>query len=782
MSVVPAAPHTVGLTPRMIESLRTELAPTPGRWRRSVFMGLGTMTALVLAWTIQVPTFSAPVVAFFGLLPANVSTWRKLPLRLALTTAGAILSITVAGVLVQLPWLMLPAFFAGVALIAYFCPVTSGALELLALLYPLCTAFFMGVLDPGGMPTQVGYICVGYGVGIVTATAFSRLAVPEDAAATLAGALGAGFARARSRLGEVTDRFAAERFEPIAGESSISSEFARDMPLLERVRQEGRHRDDVAGLAFGIVVVDHALTLTNTMDALARHDVGRTYQRLLAPQLTGLVARIDAGLRAFEQEAREPRPHAATLGTQVNAQWPDYRVAIAALEARQSALRRTGALAHVDIAEEANTDAFIRTLIDLAESLHTSPADLRQLGITHAEPTTVALPGFDPNAARYAVRVGLGTTISYLIGMVADTVELFNVLWHPAFLAVSSYGATIRRAGTRFVGTVIGCLLAIVATIAVMPNLSELPALALVLFAVTVPSAYVALGGPRFSYVGVQIIVAFAIVALAEQAHTDVQPPLWRVYGTLLGTAALFLAFRFVAPDYAGRQLVARFTDVVREMLRLLARPGSVPLTVAEAMAVRQRILATLPDILRLAEEARAETLTGGVDTQAAVVAAGRGVRIGSRLAAISRERAAHRPPPLSDTMQTAVENVEAVVRTWLEIALGMLEARHTMARPGSRGYREACAAAEAVAAQPRPDLSDALSALERTIDAARATELADWPSATRGALVAEVEHVRRIVELLPSFDDYLRRIVLPRVPLPGSASSFAASSRASMK
>ena len=763
MSVVPAPPHTVGLTPRMIESLRTELAPTPGRWRRSVFMGLSTMTALMLAWTIQVPTFSAPVVAFFGLLPANVCTWRKLPQRLALTTAGAIVSITVAGVFVQLPWLMLPAFFAGVALIAYFCPVTSGALELLALLYPLCTAFFMGVLDPGGMPTQVGYICVGYGVGIVTATAFSRLAVPEDAAATLAGALATAFADTRSRLAEVTARFAAERFEPIPGESPISSEFAHDMPLLERVRQEGRHRDDVAALAFAIVVVDHARTLTNTMDALARHDVGRTYRRLLAPQLMTLVARLDAGLRGFEPALRDHRPLTATLAIHVDAQWPDYRAAIAALEAQQLTLRRTGAMAQVVIAEEANTDAFIRTLIDLAESLHTSPADLRQLGISRPEPATVALPGFDPNAARYAVRVGLGTTISYLIGMVADTVELFNVLWHPAFLAVSSYGATIRRAGTRFVGTVIGCLLAIVATIAVMPNLSELPALALVLFAVTVPSAYVALGGPRFSYVGVQIVVTFAIVALAEQAHTDVQPPLWRVYGTLLGTAALFLAFRFVTPDYAGRQLVARFTGIVREMLRLLARPGSVSLTVAEAMAVRQRIFATLPDILRLADEAHAEAFTGGVDTQAAIVAGGRGVRIGSRLAAICRERVANPLPPPSNAMQTAVTNVETAVRAWLEIALSMLEARHTMARPGSRGYREACAAAAAVAGQPRPDLSDALSALERTIDAARATELAEWPPATRGALVAEIEHLQRIVELLPSFDDYLQQAILPR-------------------
>src|SRR4029077_8495919 len=248
-------------------------------------------------------------------------------------------------------------------------------------------------------------------------------------------------------------------------------------------------------------------------------------------------------------------------------QWPDYRGAIAALEARQLAVRETAASTHVDVAEEANTAAFVRTLVDLADSLHASPAYLRERVVGRTEAPTVAPQRFDYYAARYGVRVGPATRISYLIATVADTVGLFNILWHPAFLAVSSYGATIRRAGTRFVGTLIGCLVAIVTTIAVMPNLSELPALALVLFAVTVPSAYLALGGPRFSYVGVQIVVAFAIVALAEQAHMDVRSPLWRVYGTLLGSAALFLAFRFVAPDYAGRQLIARFADALREML-----------------------------------------------------------------------------------------------------------------------------------------------------------------------------------------------------------------------
>jgi len=255
------------------------------------------------------------------------------------------------------------------------------------------------------------------------------------------------------------------------------------------------------------------------------------------------------------------------------------------------------------------------------------------------------------------------------------------------------------------------------------------------------------------------------IVALAGRPEADVHPALWRVYGTLLGTAALFLAFRFVSPDYAGRQLVARFTEIVREMLSLLPRPGSAPLTVAQAETVRQRIAATLPDILRLADEAQAEAATGGVDTQAAIFAGGRAVRIGYRLAAVYGERSANPGLPLSESLQRALGNVETAVRAWLEIPLRMLEARHTMARPGSRGYRQAYAAAAAVAAQPRPDLAGPLSTLQLAIEAARPIELSDWPQAARGALVAEIEHFRRVVELLPSLDEYLRQMTLPQEP-----------------
>jgi len=765
--VVPAAGDRRVDGDVVIESLWAELAPAPGRWRRSVFIGLATLTALVLSFSLQVPSFAAPVVAFFALQPTTLCTWRNLVSRLLLAAVAAILSIPIAGVLVQLPWLLLPSFFAAISLVAYFSPTKDRPMEALAVLYPMATALYLGVFDPQGMPTAVGEIVFGYAVGIVTATVFARLLSADDASERLAGALAAGLARARARLHEVTARYGAERFEPRPGEAPISSQFASDMQLLERVRHEGRHGDDIALFAMLIIVVDRALTLTDTIDELARQPVGRTYRRLLEPELSVLIARLDGGLRAFELAARESDALGAAT-TQADARWPDYPAAVAAVQARQAAVRRSGP--NVDLAEEANTSAVVQALIGLADSLHVPPAELRQRVASDEQPPAGAgaafawLPQFDRYATRYALRVGLGATFAYLIGMVAQSPELFNVLFHPIFLALSSYGATLRRSGTRFAGVMLGGLLAILATVAVIPNVDELPALAILWFAVTVPCAYLGLGGSRFSYIGVQAVISFAVVLLAEQPIVDVHTELWRVYGGLLGTAALFLAFRLVAPDYAGRQLIARFADVVRRLLAYLPRPGAVPLTLAQTVAVRQQIVVSLPDILRLADEARAETAASGVDTHAAIDAGGRAIRIAYRLAMVCDNRLATSRLPLSEPMRTALANVEAAVRTWLEVDLGILEARDTTARPGSGGYRAAYAAAAAAAAQRRPDLSGPLDTLRRQLNAARSTELADWPPAAAGAFVAEVEHLRRIGELLPSMDEYLERMTLPKV------------------
>ncbi len=151
-------------------------------------------------------------------------------------------------------------------------------------------------------------------------------------------------------------------------------------------------------------------------------------------------------------------------------------------------------------------------------------------------------------------------------------------------------------------------------------------------------------------YVGVQIVVAFAIVGLSDQPVTDIHLALWRVYGTLLGIAALFLAFHLVGPDYAGRQLVARFADVARGLLRFLPE--------ARGRGARRR------------SHERA-------DTQAAIAVAGRAARIGYRLAAVASGRSATARPPVSESMQTALGTVESAIRESLELALALWRSGH---------------------------------------------------------------------------------------------------------
>lgn len=80
-----------------------------------------------------------------------------------------------------------------------------------------------------------------------------------------------------------------------------------------------------------------------------------------------------------------------------------------------------------------------------------------------------------------------------------------TVVLNPLILAQGSYGATIRRPGLRLAGVVIGGLRATLTVIALMANTGDVTSWMIAFFATLLPSAYVALGTPRFSYFGIPV-------------------------------------------------------------------------------------------------------------------------------------------------------------------------------------------------------------------------------------------------------------------------------------
>src|SRR5262249_8564793 len=416
-----------------------------------------------------------------------------------------------------------------------------------------------------------------------------------------------------------------------------------------------------------MITAERAQVAVTVAEGLAEEGVGRTYRRLIDAELRRLFADLDSALGAFAAAMRHADQTVEPPTPSNSSSWPDVEQAVGAVEARQLELRHAGALAGIELAESANINAFVHTLKSLADVMHTAPEQLAHMAAIEASPDLVAprvpmLAPFDPYAARWALQVGLGMTLAFVLVVVSHVSALFTALLNPLFIAQSSYGATIRKSGLRILGVFIGAVLALLVIIGVVPNITGLTGLLVVFFVVLVPCQYVALSSVRIAYVGLQTAFTFIIVMVAEQPMVDVDEPLWRAFGTLLGTACLFFVFRLVAPDSAGRQLIARFRDLLRSIIALLPRTDATPLGAARLLEVRRDVGTAVADIMRLADEAHLEGHASGVDARAAVNAVGLATRVAYRSALIHRGRLLTPWPPLSRTTEGLLVAVESGV------------------------------------------------------------------------------------------------------------------------
>jgi uncharacterized membrane protein YccC len=750
------------------------------RWRYAVFTGAGTATALVIALALQVDTFFAPMIAFRALYPYALWSWRRILRCVWICTAAVVLTLSFGSVLLQVPWLLLPCTFAVTAAALYAIPLSSSLLEALAVLPPMLRIVYVGVFHPSAMGTVALSMWSAYAIGIGTAAVFGHLFSPAHPRAQLAAALAASFDRSRTRLRTAGTRFRdlARAPEPIS--LPTDSDLTARLQLLDHVRQEGvAHAEERALLAL-MTTAERAETAVRIAEALAAQPIGTTYRPLIDQELGDLLAALDTALARFAAAAQRVFAPAAADA----APWPDVLGALAALEARQLALRHGGAFAAVRVAEGAHVNGFVDQLRALTQAVRISPDELERMAggdPVHraAEPPPAHRLRFDPYAARFSLKAALATMIALQIPLAAHVDALFSLVIAPVLVAQSSYGATIERAPQRLLGVLIGGVLALLTMVLVMVNTDDITVWALVFFAVIAGCTGYIMSSPRAAYVGTQIAITYMFVTVTGEPTTDVGLALWRAVGNFVGGVVIVGTFRLVAPDYAGRQLIARLADLLADVLALLPAPDERPTALRRALAIHRDIGQAVADLLRLVAEARIEGELSGIDPAAAVEAAGLAQRIAYRAVAIARTRELVTTPALPPEVGTAWADARRAVRAHVERVRAVLIARHTLASPGTRRYRAACAAAVAAAAAPRPDLARAFGALVDAIDRVRPTALADWPAAATGSLFSQIEHIRRIVDLLPALESRAVTVCVPReenpAPLPVSALSSPA-------
>jgi uncharacterized membrane protein YccC len=763
--------------PALLSSLRAELPPDPARWREALVVGLATTTALALGAALQLATFAAPLFAYLALQHTTVCTWRNLVRRVLIGAAAGVAVVPLGGVLVQTPWLLIPVFFALVALLTYGIPMTRSPIEATLVAFPLIAACFSGTFEPQAIAGVTRDLVCAALLGVASATVFARLSRRVSARHRLAGALAASYERSRRRLAETTRRFLSEVEPAPATEAPVVSTLGTHVQLLDLARQEGLHPATDRLLATLITAAERIETYLGTVDTLSRRPVGRRYAGLLEPALAPLVAALDVALERFQDAALRVAEHDGADAESAARSWPQLGELVAAVRARQLELRRGGALASLPVDEGLTVNGVVQSLVSLADVLETPPWQLHRFAAEEQIEQPLGWPWnllpLDRLALRFALQVALGATIAFVVGVASHVGELSTLLWNPVLVAQTSYGATIRKAWLRLLGVVAGGALAIATIVLVFANSNDLAVWLLVVFAVVTCCQHAVLARPTYWYGPLQVVVTYFFVLVGLRPELDVTAALWRAFGTLVGTAILFSVFRLIAPDYAGRQLVARLGDLLRATLVYLPEPGVRLAPLGELIAVRLSVGRYAADLLRLADEARLEGRASGVDPSAAVDAIGIALRVSLRAGLVARERATSTRPPLPAPGRGLIERLHETVRERVARALEVVDARHTSAPPGSARHDAACAAARRAGTRARTDLdaplADALAYLAR----ARNDELAGWPPEALAALFAELEHFRRLAELLPRLDAALEAMLLPRAV--GASDAIAA-------
>ena len=118
--------------------------------------------ALLVALFLQFATFPAPLMAFKGMLPNIVHSVPLLALRLGAIAGGAVVGVWLAGVAVQLPWLLLPGFFLALTVIMYLVPIRQNPIAGYCVALMLVVVTYSGIFSPLTIGGNALTLAVGF--------------------------------------------------------------------------------------------------------------------------------------------------------------------------------------------------------------------------------------------------------------------------------------------------------------------------------------------------------------------------------------------------------------------------------------------------------------------------------------------------------------------------------------------------------------------------------------------------------------------------------------------
>ena len=178
---------------------------------------------------------------------------------------------------------------------------------------------------------------------------------------------------------------------------------------------------------------------------------------------------------------------------------------------------------------------------------------------------------------RFGIRGGLAASLCYLTYNLIAWPGISTAVATCLLTALTTVGGSRQKQILRFAGALVGgVILGFGCQLFVLPAIDSIAGFLILFLAVTIPAAWIAASGPRLSYFGVQIALAFYLINLQEfKFQVSLAVARDRLAGILLGLTAMWLVFDQLWGASAAVEMERTFLSTLRFLGRLMQAPIS---------------------------------------------------------------------------------------------------------------------------------------------------------------------------------------------------------------
>jgi multidrug resistance protein MdtO len=203
--------------------------------------------------------------------------------------------------------------------------------------------------------------------------------------------------------------------------------------------------------------------------------------------------------------------------------------------------------------------------------------------------------------AKFALRGCMAASIAYVIYNAIDWPGISTAVTTCLLTALSTIGSSRQKQVLRFAGAAVGgFVFGMGAQIFILPFVDTIFGFTLLFVFVTIVSAWFLTSGPRLSYFGLQVALAFYLINLQEfTVVTSLSVARDRVVGVLLGLFTMWLVFDQLWGVPALTQMKRIFVQNFRVTAEVMREPQSDDPQVAKArrFSLRETILENFDNV-----------------------------------------------------------------------------------------------------------------------------------------------------------------------------------------